>query len=114
MGDEKPKASPGPWRWDDYDGSTQGRGGDLVDANDCPVIATLATGPDTARIEAYSLIDALLISHAPDLLAMLRELQFCGQWDKATGPRCPMCDAPARTGYHAPDCRLAALLSELT
>jgi len=45
---------------------------------------------------------------------MLKELQFCGQWDKATGPRCPMCDAAARTGEHAPGCRLAALLAELT
>lgn len=50
--------------------------------------------------------DAALIAKAPELVAMLRELEEkVGYWE----PGCAVCYTKA----HKPDCRLAKLLKEL-
>ena len=111
--------SPGPWKWEDYDGSTGGRGGDLIGPDGVPVIATIPTGPNSARIEAATRLDAALIASAPEMLALLRELEWAGNESVGT---CPVCGCQSRDG-HGNDqfvptmmreaCRLGALLDRL-
>jgi hypothetical protein len=117
MGDEKPKASPGPWRWDENP----------------PAMFRLRCADGRAVIQdaigalQISGPDAALISRAPDLLAMLREIHGAIEgWAKANevaNGTCCWVSADSG-GDHADDCirghvdkpmrRLAALLSELT
>jgi hypothetical protein len=117
MGDEKPKASPGPWRWDDGNGFCPGW---LRDANGDWVL----TAKEPADVDV-SEVNAALISRAPDLLALVRDLEWSSfHLNGDSEPMCPVCGAipdllmtavnRRMQGTHAPDCRLATLLSELT
>lgn len=101
------KPSPAPWRW-------AGLSGDLVAANDQ---AVMTDG------RPFLEVDAALIARAPEMAAMLRELEWAGAEDYPdAGARrcCPLCRKfylrPERgmpDALHTPDCRLSALLRDL-
>jgi hypothetical protein len=102
MSDET-KTSPGPWTWDDdrlvltSASPTEGHHVILAIAEDYSIPPTLA--------------DSALIADAPDMLKLLRELEWSGveQWEDA--PACPVCRTPAGTDHK--ECRLGALLDKL-
>lgn len=67
------------------------------------------------RETGLSEADATLIRLAPDMAAMLRELEWSStsHWEDE---RCPVCGkdkSPEGNPIHFPDCRLDALLKEL-
>jgi hypothetical protein len=103
------KPSPGPWTW-----GVQGDGGEVLlqdslhDANRGPLgIYSEGRGAKPVNL--------VLIAKAPELASMIRELEWSypgGEY--SDDPMwCPVCSEAQNSG-HAPDCRLAALLSELT
>jgi hypothetical protein len=105
-----------------YEGSEETKaklraGGWGPGAGDKLAILTCTDGePDEA--------DAALIAKAPDLLEMLRELEWAGGYTDNCDSLitcCPSCSADKDVfigdprpgcGQHEPDCRLAALLRE--
>lgn len=93
--------SPGPWSW----GAGAGKWV-LCDANDKRMISFSEWSIESG--------DMSLIAVAPELLAMLRALE----WGKDTGGRdsdhsfCPWCCNTGRED-HEPDCRLARLLGRV-
>src|SRR5688572_8705093 len=96
------KHSPGPWRW--Y--QEAGRRMPILRASDDTGV--IIWGRDFDSCE-YG--DKALIAAAPDMAAMLRELEWSAVDHRDMEPRCPMCDRLRPT--HAQDCRLEALLDEV-
>jgi hypothetical protein len=98
---DKPQHSPGPWRSDR-----------VLGADNQPLYEITVDGDGVvAYVEAHDDTDrrnAALIAAAPDMLAMLKSLEWNdGGW-------CPICYRKyEHGGGHAPDCKLAALLREL-
>lgn len=91
-------AHPGPWHWGDFEAGENPSA--LIDAD-----GEVVGFADGMRIEDFGETSRLLAA-APELLAMLRELEWHG--DEGPQTTCPEC-----TGIkpkHYPDCRLAALL----
>jgi hypothetical protein len=102
----EPKHSPGPWRW--Y--QEAGRRMPILRASDDTGV--IIWGRDFDSCE-YG--DKALIAAAPDMAAMLRELEWQFN-DRAGVGVCPSCRCTEDVGYgggHAPDCRLASLLKAL-
>lgn len=91
--------SPGPWRWvpfRNWDGGLQAADGTFVIRND-----EYDEKPDNAA-------DASLIASAPELLAMIRGLEW---WPDPEGFMwCHSCRRLKAGAGHATDCRLAKLL----
>lgn len=99
------KPSPGPWSWGEYDDQDLINDDKLCQHNGSPMGFYDESG---LRGDPTHEANRALIAKSPEMAAMLRELQFCGQWrDRQT--HCPICDG----NPHTPDCRLAALLKEL-
>ena len=95
--------SPGPWRWVDDDPIL--RNARLV-TGDGTVVVDLGSSSwnEPAGGEIENEDDATLIASAPELLSMLRELEWAAGDD---GGACPSCQIRC---HHDSDCRLAALL----
>lgn len=101
------RASPGPWKWvpfKNWDGGLRAADGTWVISND-----ETDNTPENPH-------DATLISAAPEMAAMLRELE--GVSNEEYGRfECPVCswmwDHSDTEPMHKPDCRLAALLSRV-
>lgn len=91
--------SPGPWKW-----GAEGLRHRIFDRDGMAVLDEFEGVDEEA--------DRTLIAAAPELLAMLRELECI--WrdsDDGGGPECPACETPRS---HTSDCRLAALLARFT
>jgi len=99
----KDKSSPGPWKWvpfRNWDGGLQAADGSYVISND-----ETDNTPENPH-------DAVLIAKAPDLLAMLRRLEWT-TWNIRYDATCPVCAQRKSSGQHAPGCDLATLLRDL-
>ena len=94
---DKPQHSPGPWKWD---------GGFVRDARGFKVIDSgYDRDRDTKVFFARGATDAQLIASAPEMLQLLRELEWNdGGW-------CQICYR--KDDVHSPDCRLGLLLERL-
>lgn len=105
------KHSPGPWEWNSdytmlyYRGSEEEKAKLRADGwgpgagEKLAILVCENNEPDTA--------DAALIAKAPELLAILRQVEQSDNIDN-----CPIC-CQKRKGQHLSDCRLAALLKEV-
>jgi hypothetical protein len=91
----KKEATPGPWTYNHV--------GDFV------------VGPDGKSIvcDAVGYADAQLISLAPEMASLLRELEWAGHTEVYA--LCPICtERPQPRGKgHAPACKLASLLAKI-
>lgn len=59
---------------------------------------------------AVSSADAALIARVPEMVELLRELEWCESASCTDDPCCPWCKAEQEHGTHSPDCRLHAIL----
>lgn len=106
--------SPGPWVF------AFGRGATLCDGDGKALLSVL---PGAAW--NLTVADKLAIQKVPEMVAMLRKLEWAGMEASYDGPRepvCPECGAFNRQrggapspgfGMHEHDCSLAALLKDL-
>lgn len=99
------KGSPGPWR------------SDRVMSFDNQPLYEITVGGDgvVAYVEAHDDTDranATLIAKAPEMAAMLKELEWVGTYD-AYKPSCPVCGQGQEGKVHESDCRLSLLLRAL-
>lgn len=107
---ERPvKHSPAPWAaaWDDREGDeTTFPGVPVVDKRGKVVVFVHHMEKD--REDA----DAALIAASPEMLALLRDMEFSATTNFGHVMVCPFCltdeDSP-----HKPDCRLGALLQRI-
>lgn len=114
--------SPGPWGWGEYDDQDLVNDDKLCQQNGYPMGFYDESG---MRGDPTHEANRALIAKAPELAAMLRELEWSGcDFDDRNRAyqACPVCKARtnahnAVTGKppepHTPDCRLAALLRDL-
>lgn len=98
--------SLGPWK------IAYGSGTYVVDSRGDP-LATLHLRADRAK-------NAALIAAAPEMLALLRDLEWAGNdcgssadGDSLSFAACPDCGAQRDSG-HSPGCKLAAMLARLS
>lgn len=102
-------SSPGPWRWD-----ADERSRNVLRAADGDTIATY----DEAYLKPRGAVDIAnraLLASAPELLEMLRKLEWVKDEECTAGDglSCPCCGWVKHTTGHAPDCRLSELLGRL-
>lgn len=90
MSQEKPNssASPGPWRW--RQGFTDPPYHKLLDANEAVVLESY----DPDALITVSDENATLIASAPDMLALLRQLEWAGPDADGAQDACPVCGRP--------------------
>lgn len=125
----RPGHSPGPWRYD-----LEAHSSNVLRAADGASVAYQDVNVGQSKPQEWE-ANRKLLAHAPELLEMLREVEWRGS---PAGNECPICErlAPRRvavpgpsvpgmpgfvqytgetkevTGGHAPDCPLARLLRE--
>lgn len=104
--------SPCPWRFDDEPHSAN-----VLRAANGVSVALLDVRVDEAGCAAWK-ADRDLLASAPELLAMLRELEWAGTDPDGVIGACPTCGRskpmlgfPSKYAPHDDDCRLAALLA---
>lgn len=83
------------------------------DAEPCRHIATVNGGNAVWLHEGESEANARLIAAAPDMLALLEELEWNVTEEYFGNQFCPVCDGCKDTRGHAADCKLAELLKRL-
>lgn len=102
------KSSPGPWKWD----KVRGAGNSALQCDGGNVL-NCSWGPEDD--------DATLIASAPEMLGLLRELEWSAGDDQS---ECPICHNGMNEGHGSENfgslsgrppvpCRLAKLLKEL-
>lgn len=92
-GEKEGRSTPGPWRWEDRGGSAA----ELMSDSG----SVLWAEADNVRID-----DAALIEAAPDMLALLRWMEWEGN---GAVSECPVCREARPT--HRGSCSLAAILA---
>ena len=105
---------PGPWRWRTHtdvvgSGTPLIYDDALIDGNGERVLwASDAIAPPHIR-RADGRV-AMLVAAAPDMEAILRELETCDE-----GFLCPFCQGERRGGQvrHSPDCKLGRVLGRI-
>lgn len=111
------KHTPGPWKAEEIAGQIHiGSEPDddtyVFGQNICDMVQSIARGrKDAKRIEH----DAYLIAAAPEMLAVLRDLEWLGLNDGrgVTHQQCPACSALKSRGTgHNPYCGLAAAIAK--
>ncbi len=120
--------SPAPWKWGDGFGrlGREDFGESPEDKYaDCRLIGGDGEDVISIRIDHYeptwdmnpcsgfaqpSKFDRALIESSPEMLAMLRRLQWANRSDD--DPSCPICERYKAGIGHAQDCQLAALIAK--
>lgn len=120
---EKEKHTPGPWtlsyeRPDERDCDLSEVQAPCYDHPNCHKTIVFVRGPERPPQCSYgenTEANARLIAAAPDLYAVLRDLEWIGMNDGrgVTHQQCPACSAlKARGSGHNPFCGLAAALAK--
>jgi hypothetical protein len=108
-------SSPGPWAWepeDPEDGQPYSLFSKGVPYTESGLSVYFEPGGDATPTDLANLT---LIAKAPEMAAMLRELEWSGLDDFDEAGVCPVCGNGKYNGHDmsTPPCRLASLLKEL-
>jgi hypothetical protein len=108
------KHSPGPWKWERSKGDPEVGMVYDADGNEVTVGHCGCCFPGD---EHCTKADGMLIAAAPEMLELLRGVEWLG--NRRAGPACPWCAGShplagrlVMSG-HGPDCQLAALLARV-
>jgi hypothetical protein len=98
----------GPWGYT-YDGSSDWSIGPVADPQAEQVARVWDKNDERARAKAS------LIAAAPEMLAMLKRLEWSREERALSGGNlwcCPICIEAGMGGHHKPDCELAAIIAK--